>query len=228
MLPYVAPASQKKHPIKGVLAATLTPLTDDGEQLDEGAFGPLVDFLADARLDGVLALGTTGEGILLDMSERRRATELFQTAARGRLKVVAHCGAQSTRDTVALAAHAANAGVAGVAVIGPPYFLLDDRSILEHFAAAARACAPLPFYIYEFAARSGYSVPLHVIEELRGMVDNLAGLKGFRRAVGEFPALPSGRAGNLRRTRATHLEGAGGRGGGSCLRPGLSPPGIGD
>src|SRR5204863_143826 len=64
-----------------------------------------------------------------------------------------------------------------VAVIGPPYFKLDDRALLEHLAAAAAACAPLPFYVYEFERTSGYAVPLTVIEELRTRAPNLAGLK---------------------------------------------------
>ena len=51
---------------------------------------------------------------------------------------------------MALAAHAAEAGAAAVAVIGPPYFQLDERALPEHFVAAAAACAPVPFYVYEF------------------------------------------------------------------------------
>ena len=81
---------------------------------------------------------------------------------------MAHAGAQTTADTVALAAHAAEAGAAGVSVIAPPYFPLDDRALLEHLVAAAQACAPLPFYIYCFTARSGYPIPLPVIQQLGG------------------------------------------------------------
>ena len=62
-------------------------------------------------------------------------------------------------------------------MIGPPYFALDADELFTHFAEAARACAPLPFYVYEFAARSGYSVPLEVIARLRDEAPNLAGLK---------------------------------------------------
>ncbi|MGH3018272.1 MAG: dihydrodipicolinate synthase family protein [Gaiellaceae bacterium] len=163
--------------IKGTLAAAATPLRDGGRALDEGAFGPLVDFLAGAGLDGLLALGTTGEGILLSVDERRRAAELFVQAAAGRVDVAVHCGAQSTADTVALAEHAAGLGVAGVAVIAPPYFQLDDRALVEHFAAAGAACAPTPFYVYEFASTSGYAVPPSVVRELGGRAPNLAGLK---------------------------------------------------
>ena len=63
--------------LRGALAATLTPLRDDGAALDEDAFGSYLDFLAAGGLDGILALGTTGEGILLSAAERRRAAELF-------------------------------------------------------------------------------------------------------------------------------------------------------
>ncbi|MDX6511166.1 MAG: hypothetical protein QOE36_670 [Gaiellaceae bacterium] len=163
--------------IHGALAAALTPLRDGGSALDEDAIGPYVDFLAEGGVDGLLALGTTGEGILLDLDERRRAVQLFVEAAGDRLDVAVHAGAQTTRDTAALAEHAAKLGVAAVAVIAPPYFALDEAELLEHFAATAQACAPTAFYVYEFAARSGYAVPLPVLERLRERAPNLAGLK---------------------------------------------------
>jgi dihydrodipicolinate synthase/N-acetylneuraminate lyase len=153
----------------------VTPLRDGGEALDEDAVGPYIEFLAAGGIDGVLALGTTGEGFLLPVEQRMR--ELFVGAAGGRLAVAVHAGAQSTWDTVELAAHAADVGAAAVAVMGPPYFPLDETELLSHFAAAARACAPTPFYVYEFAARSGYAVPLAVLERLREAAPNLRGLK---------------------------------------------------
>src|SRR5919204_6574795 len=163
--------------IKGALAAALTPLRDGGASLDEEAFEPYLDFLAEGGLDGILALGTTGEGILLSQAERARATELFVAAAGDRLAVAVHCGAQTTADTVALAGHAARAGAAAVAVIGPPYYQLDAAALLEHFRLAAEACAPTPFFLYEFEAASGYSIPLEVVEMVRDAAPNLAGLK---------------------------------------------------
>ncbi len=161
--------------LKGALAAAVTPLRND--ELDEEVFAPYVDFLVAGGLDGILALGTTGEGILLRPEERRRVVELYVAASAGRLQVAAHCGAQTTRDTVALASHAAETGADAVAVIGPPYFQLDDRALLDHFVAAAAACAPTPFYVYEFERASGYAVPLAVLGALRDRAPNLAGLK---------------------------------------------------
>src|SRR5215213_2912813 len=102
--------------LRGALAAAVTPL--DGRALDEDALGPYVDYLVRGGIDGALVLGTTGEGLLFDVAERRRVLELFIDAAAGRLQVAAHCGAQTTADTVLLAAHAAEAGADAVAVIG--------------------------------------------------------------------------------------------------------------
>jgi len=193
--------------IHGALAAAVTPLRDAGGRLDEDAFGPIVDFLAGNGLDGILALGTTGEGILLAADERRRVAELYLEACRGRLDVAVHCGAQTTAETAALAGHAAAAGAAAVAVIPPPYFPLGDDPLFEHFRAAAEACAPVPFYLYEFEARSGYPIPLSVIERLRSAAPNLAGLKvsdtpfervqpylieGLDIFIGSEPLLPQG------------------------------------
>jgi dihydrodipicolinate synthase/N-acetylneuraminate lyase len=163
--------------ISGALAAAATPLRDGGSAVDEDAFGPLVDFLVAGGVDGLLALGTTGEGILLSQAERRRVADLFVTSAASRLDVAVHCGAQTTADTVALAEHAAGLGAAGVAVIAPPYFHLDDAALLAHFASAAEACAPTPFYVYEFARTSGYAVPPDIVQALREHAPNLRGLK---------------------------------------------------
>jgi dihydrodipicolinate synthase/N-acetylneuraminate lyase len=163
--------------LRGAIAAAVTPLRDTGEALDEDAFAPYVDFLAASGLDGVLALGTTGEGFLLPVEQRMRAAQLFVEASQGRLAVAVHCGAQSTWETVELAADTAERGADAVAVIAPPYYALDDEELLDHLAAAARACDPVPFYVYEFASRSGYAVPVAVIERLRETAPNLAGMK---------------------------------------------------
>ena len=163
--------------LRGAIAAAVTPLRDAGEALDEDAFGPYVDFLASGGVDGLLALGTTGEGILLPLEQRERAAELYVAAASGRLQVAVHAGAQSTWDTVRLAVHAADIGADAVAVIAPPYFALDAEALLEHFAAAARACAPAPFYVYEFERASGYAVPPAIVPRLRERAPNLAGMK---------------------------------------------------
>ncbi|HET9248713.1 MAG TPA: dihydrodipicolinate synthase family protein [Actinomycetota bacterium] len=163
--------------LHGAIAAAVTPLVEGGVRLDEHAVPPLTRFLADGGIDGVLACGTTGEGILLSLAERRAVAEAFVEARPEGFDVAVHAGAQSTAETVALAAHAKEVGADAVAVIAPPYFPLDEPALFEHLRSAAEACGPLPFYVYEFAGRSGYAIPIAVIERLRGASPNLAGLK---------------------------------------------------
>ncbi len=163
--------------LHGTIAAAVTPLRAGGASLDEDAFGPLLERYVAARLDGVLAFGTNGEGVLFSVAERKRGLRLFVDAAAGRLDTAAHCGAQTTADTVALAADAAEAGATAVAVIGPPYFVLDEPAQLAHFVAAAAACAPLPFYVYEFARTSGYPIAVDVLRRLQEVAPNFSGMK---------------------------------------------------
>ncbi len=188
-----------------LIVAAVTPLTDDGSALDTGAVAEYVAFLESHGADGVFACGTTGEGVLLSLDERQRAVGAFRAALSGVL--VVHAGAQTTADTVALAAHARDSGADAVAVIPPPYFPLDDDALTAHFVAAARAAAPLPFFCYAFTARSGYPLPVEVIRRIAASVDNLAGLKvsespfervepyldlGLPVLIGNEPLLPAG------------------------------------
>jgi N-acetylneuraminate lyase len=163
--------------LRGAIAAAVTPLADGGSEIDDEAIGPLVDFLASGGLDGVIVCGTTGEGLLLSVTERERVAERFAEARPVGFTVAVHAGAQTTADTVRLAGHAAEIAADAVAVIAPPYFPLDEEAVVNHLAAAADACAPLPFFVYEFAARSGYAVSVSAIERLRERCSNLAGLK---------------------------------------------------
>jgi len=163
--------------LRGAIAAAVTPLTEGAAALDLDAFEPLVAFLAQGGIDGVLSCGTTGEGVLLSTEERRAATERFLELRPEGFQVAVHAGAQTTAETVALSRHAAEVGADAVAVIAPPYFPLDEVELLAHYVAAAEACAPLPLYVYEFAGRSGYAIPVSVVERLRSEVPNLAGMK---------------------------------------------------
>lgn len=163
--------------LRGTLAAAFTPLKNGGNEIDLEAIDPYVDFLVTGGVDGILGLGSAGEGILLDIDERKLVAERYREATAGRIFFAVHAGAVNTATTAALAQHAASIGADGVAVIAPPYFSYTEEELIEHFAVAAEACSPVPFYVYEFAARSGYAIPVSVIEQLRERAGNLRGMK---------------------------------------------------
>ncbi len=162
---------------RAVYPAMLTPLTAGGESLDEGVLGAEIDFLLHHGADGVFVAGSTGEGVNLEDEERRRLLRASKRALRDRGQLLCHAGAQTTRRTVELARDAHRLGVDGVAVIPPPYYPLSDAELAAHLIAAAEACAPTPFFIYCFASRSGYPVPVAVVKRVREWTSNLAGLK---------------------------------------------------
>ncbi len=161
----------------GAIAASVTPLTAGGRAVDAPAIGAVAAFLADGGVDGVLACGTTGEGVLLSVAERRTVAESFVSARPNGFQVAIHAGAQTTADTIALAAHARDTGADAVAVIAPPYFPLDDQELTRHLVSAANAADPLPFYVYEFAGRSGYAIAPAVVTGVRREAPNVVGMK---------------------------------------------------
>ena len=188
-----------------LIVAAATPLSEDGAALDLEAVAPYAAFLSGHGADGVFACGTTGEGVLLSLDERRAVAAAFREALDGIL--IVHAGAQTTADTVALAEDARQLGADAVAVIAPPYFPLDEEAVVAHFVAAARAAAPLPFWGYAFTARSGYPLTVAAIRRIRAEVDNFAGLKvsespfdrvepyldlGLPVLIGSEPLIPAG------------------------------------
>ena len=162
--------------LKGTLAAAVTPLRDGGAALDEDAFGPYVEFLRAGGLDGILALGTTGEGILLvaggaQAGGRRSSSRPPVTASTW------PCTAARRRRATPWSSlrHAAEQGADAVAVIGPPYYALDEEALVRAFRRGGRGLRPAPLLPLRVSRdRSGYSIPLSAIERLRELAPNLA------------------------------------------------------
>lgn len=179
---------QTRGPLSGVVAATVTPMRNYGRELDLGAIPRLVAFYADAGMSGVFVAGSTGEGVLLTLDERRSLLEGFLAAAGDGFSVVAQVGAQTTADAVALAEHARAAGATAVAAVGPPYYRYDDVELVEHFALIASACAPVPFYLYEIRDRTAYALSETVVLAVQEQAANLVGMKVSDRTLDELRA----------------------------------------
>ena len=204
--------------LRGALAAALTPLRAAGEALDEDAFAPYVDFLVAGGVDGLLALGTTGEGFLLPVEQRMRAAQLYVEAAQGRLQVAVHCGAQSTWDTVELAAHAADIGADAVAVMAPPYFPLDEDGAAQPLRRRRRPAHRRRSTSTSSRRGAAIRSRSRVLERLREEAPNFRGLKVSDTPVGTVRAVPRRRARRVRRPGGFAAAGPGCRCGRRRLR----------
>ncbi|XP_012870964.1 PREDICTED: N-acetylneuraminate lyase [Dipodomys ordii] len=149
-------ASPKKK-LQGLVAATITPMTENGE-INFSVIGQYVDYLVKEQgVKNIFVNGTTGEGLSLSMSERRLVAEEWVTQGRNKLdQVVIHVGALSLKESQELARHAAEIGADGIAVIAPFFLKPWSKDVLVNFLKEVAASAPeLPFYYYHIPALTG-------------------------------------------------------------------------
>ena len=105
----------------GVIPALLTPFTKGGKHVDYEKGAGLAGFLADKGVHGLFVAGTTGEGMLMTLDERKRLLETVVKAVGKRVDVIAHTGCLDTASTIELTCHAAQAGAraAGICTAQP-------------------------------------------------------------------------------------------------------------
>ena len=155
------------EPFHGVLPALITPITEDGSEIDTSALAAIVDRLVGAGVAGLVPGGSTGEFTTLSHGERRGLVETTVEAAAGRVPVVAGTGALSTRETVELSAHAEQAGAAAVMIVPPFYDALPWRELLAHYTAVAEAIE-IPIVYYNLPSASGVRLTAAQFRELQG------------------------------------------------------------
>jgi len=153
------------EPFHGVLPALITPFTDDGSAIDDGALAAIVDRLIAAGVAGLVPGGSTGEFTTLSQAERRQLVEVTVEAAAGCVPVVAGTGALSTRETVELSVHAERAGAAAVMIVPPFYEALSWRELLAHYTAVAEAIE-IPIMYYNLPSASGVKLAASQLREL--------------------------------------------------------------
>ena len=132
----------------GAHAAMFTPFDAKGCVNGE-AIDALVEHGIKGGLKGFYLTGSTGEGMLLTMEERRYVYERAVKAAKGRVKLIAQVGCVRTDDSVELAKAAADAGVDWISSVAPVYFGQNFPSAMRHYKAISEA-TDLPFMVYAF------------------------------------------------------------------------------
>ena len=139
----------------GAYSAMYTPFFRDGTkagELNEDAIERLVEYAVKSGLTGMYLTGSTGEGFLLSMDERKRVYARAVKAANGRLKLIAHVGCLRTDDACELARHAAKVGIDWISSVAPVYFGQNFDAAYDHYKVISEA-TDLPFMVYSIVGK---------------------------------------------------------------------------
>ncbi|MBI1390300.1 MAG: dihydrodipicolinate synthetase [bacterium] len=134
--------------LNGLIAASHTPMHSDGS-IHFDIIESQVQFYRDNPIDGAFICGTTGEGKLLSLDERKQVAERWLECSRGDFPVVIHVGDDCLSDCVSLAKHAQERGAFAISTLAPSYYRPADVADLVDYCQAVASAAPkLPFYFY--------------------------------------------------------------------------------
>lgn len=159
---------------RGLSAFPITP-SDASGRVDVEGLSRLLVRLADAKVDSVGLLGSTGSYVYLSRVERRRAVEAAREAVGGRVPVMVGVGAMRTDEAMALARDAEEAGASSVLLAPVSYLPLTDDEVFAHFSRVAGATG-LPLAIYNNPTTTHFSFSSALFARLAS-VKNIVALK---------------------------------------------------
>lgn len=175
-------------PLRGVVPPVVTPFHDDGT-VDIASLTGLVNYLIDAGVHGLFALGSTSEVAYLTDDERDQVLRATVEAAAGRVPVIAGVMDMTTKRVIEQGLRAKELGVDGLVVTVPFYALNDESEIADHFRAVASQTG-LPIYAYDVPVRVNrvkLSLPLLLMLANEGVIAGVKDSSGddvaFRRLV---------------------------------------------
>ncbi len=160
--------------LKGIMPALMTPFTADNTAIDRQKTKALVQKLMDAKVHGLYVGGSSGEMLLCSLQERMELLEAVMEA-KGDLTIIAHVGAMSTADSVALAKHAAAAGADALSSVTPLYFRYSFQEVKHYYCQLCRATS-LPVIMYNIPALTGTVLSYEQLCELLS-IPGIAGMK---------------------------------------------------
>ena len=150
--------------LQGTITAMVTPFGKDGA-VDYGRLDAFVDWQCESGVEGLCPVGTTGESPTLDHAEHHKVIEETIKAAKGRVKIIAGTGANSTAEAVSLTKAAIAMGGADACLQVTPYYNKPNpEGLYRHFMTVADL--GLPVVLYNVPGRSGREIPLDVVERL--------------------------------------------------------------
>jgi len=150
---------------KGIIPAFYACYDEKGDISPEKTRA-FTEYLIGKGVKGVYVCGSSGECIYQNVEERKLVLENVMKVAKGRITVIAHIAAASTRDSVELAKHAEECGVDAIAAIPPIYFKLPEHAIESYWNSMANA-TNLDFIIYNIPQTTGYALSMDLFNKMR-------------------------------------------------------------
>lgn len=162
--------------LRGCATALVTPFTADGG-VDEKRLRALIEYQIAGGVRVLVPCGTTGESVTMSDDENRLVIRTTVELARGRAKVIAGTGSNSTAITIQRSENARALGVDGVLTVAPYYNKPTQDGLYAHFRAIAEAVNGLPVVIYNVPGRTSSNISAETTLRLARDVENIAGVK---------------------------------------------------
>ncbi|MDQ3369399.1 MAG: 4-hydroxy-tetrahydrodipicolinate synthase [Myxococcota bacterium] len=162
-----------KHAIEGCLTALVTPFK--GGKVDFEALAKLVDWQIEQGVDGLVAVGTTGESATLDVDDHVAVIAAMVKAARGRVPVVAGAGGNATSEALELTKASEDAGADALLHVTPYYNRPSQEGLFRHFEAIAKS-TKLPIILYNVPSRTACDLLTDTVVRLAEL-PNIIGIK---------------------------------------------------
>ena len=174
--------------LQGCGTALVTPFAADG-RVDEARMRALVERQVAGGVKLLVPCGTTGEAMTMTPEEQNRVIRITVETARGRARVLAGVGSNSTAVTVERARAARAVGVDGVLVVAPYYNKPTQAGLIAHFKAVAEGVAGLPVVLYNVPGRTSSNIQAPTALTLAREVETIAGVKEASNDLAQIMAI---------------------------------------
>lgn len=179
---------EAKVKFEGILIPMPTAFKEDGS-LDEDGIDALVDFYIAAGVQGFFALGTHGQGMVMEIDERKKVAERIVRRVRGKVPIVLHVGTANTFSAIELARHGASLGVNSLALVPPYYYPHNDYEVFAHYKSVARAVPGLPLFIYDNTETTRVQITPPKVLKIQEEISSASTLSGIKVSFLPFDGL---------------------------------------
>lgn len=168
-------------PITGSIVAIVTPLYEDGS-VDYPTLRKLIDWHITEGTDCIGVVGTTGESPTVNVDEHCEIIRVAVEQAKGRVPIMAGCGANSTAEAIELARFARQVGADCQLQVVPYYNKPTQEGQYLHFKAIAEAVGDLPTILYNVPGRTVADMAHDTVLRLA----QVPGIVGIKEATGNI------------------------------------------